>query len=540
LCCVLGDKQPDVNNGIWIGRLDAADWWHVPGSESPLPSELGSTLEQLRASRPAWTADGKRFAFFNYKPDVQPEKPGKYLLKLGTLAGRDVKIRLEEELPLRELCWTPGGERLGYLRGADRAELQLLDADEGPATTVAQSVRTFNGWDSAGKQLAFVIADESPYREGEHWALLFTPREDSRNAVCVSTGDGKSAARRLADGWHATFPRWSPDGTKIAVWLTFESPYAVGLGSGTLPPRDPLTLIDVATGKLLWQPVNVREKVQVAHHFLRRHDYAEAWKRYAEIETDPDLATMPELSLYIAHCLNKLGRKAEAQARLERFRKCTPRQIQLLPQGMGLPDTIPLAAIEHLLRESLAVEVYLSLDEPEAMVNYLRQSLKAAAGDESRVGTLIVLGQTLLLLDRRTEYLDLLTGELAPLLLKASPDWAQEKRGLFQTLAILTGLPAASPEFLAKFPTAKIRELPPRWEAMRAHTNDETMRLAIDLLLQAVWKRLGNDVELKKVEARTKVESKDFAKGVDESLIGIRKAKAEMMAWMKLMEQFGQ
>src|SRR5262249_19505731 len=69
LCCVLGSTGADrADDGVWLGRPEAADWWHVPHSGRLARAELPSLLEQLRATRPAWTSDGARFAFVTHLP----------------------------------------------------------------------------------------------------------------------------------------------------------------------------------------------------------------------------------------------------------------------------------------------------------------------------------------------------------------------------------------------------------------------------------------------------------------------------------------
>ncbi|MFL5342876.1 MAG: hypothetical protein ACJ8F7_22305 [Gemmataceae bacterium] len=536
LCCVLGNTQPGADDGVWVGKVGGADWWHVPGSESPPPGDGGALIERLRAARPAWTADGARFAFLAHKPDPQPEKSGTHLLKVGTLATKTVETRLEDAQPLREVRWSPDGKRLGLLRGGDRAELRLLDAAGGPATTVAKVARTFAGWDAAGKQLAFIAADDLPYSAGEPWALLFAPHEDARDAVCVSTEAGPP--RRLVEGFHASFPRWSPDGAKLSVWLTFESPYSVGLGQGALPPRDPAALIDVATGAVSWQPVNLREKAQLAHHHLRKHDYAQAWKRYAEIEADPAAGELPELPLYIAHCLTKLGRSQEAKPRLDRFQKSSPKPADgpssLNPLAMG--GTNPLG--EQFTRLALAAEVYLSLDEPDAAVAFLRQALKDAPDEMARGDAAVMLGQLLLLLDRRADYMTVVTDALLPTFLKSS-SWPAEKRDGFRLLAEVTGLPAASPAFLAGVPDDALKGLPARWSALKPLPGDDLSRLAIDVLQEAAYAKLKREPQRQQAAARVQAnqaKGQYLPNGVDAALGEVRKFREQ---WVALVSWLG-
>src|SRR6266851_2252259 len=83
LVCVLGSRnQNQSNDGIWIGKPDATDWWHVPNSNRFALPELPSLIEALRATKPAWTPDGSRFAFASHDPDPAPKKPGKHSLQL--------------------------------------------------------------------------------------------------------------------------------------------------------------------------------------------------------------------------------------------------------------------------------------------------------------------------------------------------------------------------------------------------------------------------------------------------------------------------
>ena len=72
-------RAPDAppTDGLWIGQPDSdhATWWHVPGSTKLAQAELGSLLEQLPASRPAWTADGRSFAFVTYRQAASQATP---------------------------------------------------------------------------------------------------------------------------------------------------------------------------------------------------------------------------------------------------------------------------------------------------------------------------------------------------------------------------------------------------------------------------------------------------------------------------------
>ncbi len=124
LACVLGTEGlggnagPDLG-GIWIGRPDAdpAAWWHVP--DSHVPDVRGeSLLERLRAARPAWTADGRSFAFVTRRGGVSPADPGESRLWIGRLAERVVEPVASDKAQLQDLHWSPRGDRLGLVRVA--------------------------------------------------------------------------------------------------------------------------------------------------------------------------------------------------------------------------------------------------------------------------------------------------------------------------------------------------------------------------------------------------------------------------------------
>jgi hypothetical protein len=539
LCCVLGEQKPSESAGVWIGRPGEADWWHVPGSEALPPGRLGSLLERLRAARPAWTSDGRRFAFLSHRPGLEPKSPGKHLLKVGAPATRDVRARLESAAPLREPRWSPDGRRLGCLRGGPRAELCLLDADAGPAAVIARSVRAFAGWDPAGERLAYVVAGELPHRTGERWALLLTPHEEARDAVCLAAADG-GKVRRPVEGLHATFPGWAPDRPTLGVWLTFEPPYTFGPGPGLLRPIDPATLIDATSGALTWQPVGAREKTQLAHHHLRRRAYDAAWGIYAQVENDPAVRASPEFPLFVAHCLDKLGRAAQAKERLNRFLESEPRPAAITPLPVPQPEQPgpkPRPAEIRFARACLAAEVFLSLDEPGEAEAFLRRSLKDAAVGEARCLGAVALAQVLLLRDRKTDYLDLLAQTLLPPLPKVWRTLTPEQRGHFRDRVGLTILSAASPSFLSLVPAGPLRPLAVRLDALR-QVDDDGIRLVADAALAAVGKKLGDEELRRFAEARLKsnpARAQHLWLGqddIDKAIEGFRAARFDLGWWL--------
>jgi hypothetical protein len=566
LCCVLGNRTPGPDDGLWIGRSGDEDWWHVAAS-SDLPTN-GSPIEAARAMRPAWTRDGSKFAFVDHVTNWLGRVT--HRLRVGTPAGRSVLTRLEHREGIRNVYWSPDGRTLGYVSGraelmnfdarsltrrdnpgaeaylaGPHGELRLLDAASGPPRVIAKSVVEFAGWDAGGKLLAYVSAPELPHRAGDRWALLLTPNPEARGVIWAADGDG-GRPRKLIDGWHATFPRWSPAAPELGLWLTFESPYSFGpASSGALPPGDPAALLGV-DGKLRWQPVSAREQAQLAHDRLRRRDPAGAWEIYAKVQDDASVRQMPGFPLFVAHCLTRLGQQAEAEKHLATFRRSTPIP-EWLRRVLGSPEMEWWRGFESppelrtIARDFLAAEVFLSLDEPGEAVSFLRQSVRDAPSGAERCASAVVLGQVLLVLNRRADYLELVAEVLFPGFLKVSAS-AGEVIDFGKTpVAILTGLtllPACSDDFLAAMPRDWLQRFAARAEELRPTSRDHLGLLALDAALEASYRRLGDDdrrrAAAKRVEANP-ARGEFLPNGVDAKIDEMRELRALMTLMGKVL-----
>ena len=117
LWCVLGgsrESQPDA--GMWVGVPGADDWWRVPESDALAQAGLNVDL-------PAWTADGKRFAFVTGK-QTGPKETMEYTLRIGdaALAHRPDRRRGAPVLPRPALgAGRPAARRRDRLRGRRRS-----------------------------------------------------------------------------------------------------------------------------------------------------------------------------------------------------------------------------------------------------------------------------------------------------------------------------------------------------------------------------------------------------------------------------------
>ncbi|HEV3263760.1 MAG TPA: hypothetical protein VG013_43395, partial [Gemmataceae bacterium] len=529
LTCVLADHQQSSNDGVWIGQ-PGGEWWHVPESARLAWAELPSTLERLQATRPAWTADGTRFAFATWTPAQTANDPGQSSLRLGTLAGHKIETLAEGPEPFRDLHWTADGERLGVVRGGDNATLHFARAGKGGVLSAPinrRPVRQFAGWNATGKRLAYLVPDGKPSAEAIEWAFLLIPEERPRDAVFVADGLGDDPGHEVFSGMRVTFPQWSPKDDKLSLWFTFtpthRSVLSLLLGGG-LRRGDPAAIFDPTTGKLSWLAVNAQEKAQIGHYYLLKRDYAETWKWYTEAEKDwpqpkpADSATTHEgfrqlfepsdIRFFEYHCLTKLGRTDDARAKLAEFRKSFPRRPDQVQDASLQPLLDPDGLIAPLMRDLYCAEVLLSLGAIRDAETYFRDEMKTASSDAARLSSAMVLGQILLLENKRREYADLATDTVAPLLLKLSKDQPAavppdpNRQIVTEVGGQFALIPLYTPSFLKGMSEEDVRALVHRWQALRDQGTTNTARWSSDQVLWAAYQRLGMNKERDEVARR--------------------------------------
>lgn len=277
--------------------------------------------------------------------------------------------------------------------------------------------------------------------------------------------------------------------------------------------------------------VDPREDAQVGHYYLKRREYAEAWRRYEQAggaDPEPEPRTAAEwlaqfasphgLPVFQSHCLAKLGRREEARARLAEFRRTYPPRLIGESSSEGLiTDNFPLDqpwlrdALEpgglcvRLLQDLYIAEVYVSLDAAEDGRAYFRAIVDSSESepDVARLSAAVALSQILLLERSYDEYTELATEILAPLLLKtrdSSPerpfstalDLRRQVPDLIGGLALL---PLMSKTFLANLSENRLRALVPRWNALQDQTKDDFVRLGVDLIVEALSRHLGLETE---------------------------------------------
>src|SRR5581483_6471412 len=183
---------------------------------------------------------------------------------------------------------------------------------------------------------------------------------------------------------------------------------------------DPAAVFDTATGQIGWMPTDGDEKAQVGHYYLLKREYAEAWRWYEQAEKDRprvpaekpplDLANLGaaleyrEPAFFEYYCLMKLGREAEAAAKLARFRKTyldfSDRQLEPLSDvkidqrslGQWLRDVLaPESLTGALLRDLYLAEAFLSIDAVVEGEQFFRRAVGAAPNDTTRLSSALVL-----------------------------------------------------------------------------------------------------------------------------------------------------
>jgi hypothetical protein len=577
LVCLLASIHRSGTDGIWIGRPDQADWWHVPHSGELAPGEFGSLLENLRSTRPAWTGDGSRFAFPSYVPGPMPKQPGRHFLRHAVLATRAMEVLAESDQPFRDLRWDKDGSRLGVVRGGEDGSLHLVRQGQpiSPKVNTAP-VRRFAGWSEDNKRLAYVVPDDMPLGSEEPWALLLIADPSARDKVYVAPGDGTEPGRPIFSGMRVTFPQWSPREEKLSLWVTFMPAYRSVvshlLGWG-LRPGDPAAVLDMKSGQLSWMPVNPQEKVQVGHYYLLKRDYAQAQLQYEEAERElpkPQPTAVSQFddylraiqgprdfSLFQYHCLSKLGRAEEARAKLNQFRQLflpnfvepsggpgTAVQVTIdgkTPERLLQDLLAPSTFIGSLLQDMYAAEVFMSLDAPADGEAFFRAAPDQADNEAARLSRAITLGQILLLERKYGEYADLASEAIAPPLTKAVRPVPPGGRRDFLDTSILTeyvGWLALSPlgasEFLSHLPDKQLKDLLPRWEKLRAEAN-EASRPLVDLVLQGLYQALGREKERQEAAISLKSRSRENIMPVVDGELGksIVALHAEMLELLR-------
>jgi hypothetical protein len=287
----------------------------------------------------------------------------------------------------------------------------------------------------------------------------------------------------------------------------------------------------------------------VGHYYLLQRNYAEAWRWYEQAGDEKEPAPGRDVGFFHAYCLEKLGRKAEAEERRRRFEQTlldsyraarkAPRPPQQAQAAFGAADYEPTDEQLRRWRDLYVAEVFLALDAGEDGEAFFRQGLQTARDDAERLSKALVLTQFLLMHHKNSEYTDLSADTVLPLLLrswKPRPPAAPAAPLAVNNVLLAYGdglslLPLAAPEFLANLPEEQVRLLLARWRQAQPLADDNVKRLVVDMLLQAAHQRLGQSAE--SVEAGRRIAANPvrgdlIGEGVPALIHNLREAPAAL------------
>ena len=208
---------------------------------------------------PKWSPDGTKIAFISNR---------NYLFSLYVMDadGNNTRLVTEKPLGVGEPAWSPDGAKIAFsagIRGTigmtkPSVQIYVINVDGTGLTQLTESgMNVSPNWSPDGRQIAFSSVRDAESK-GKIWVMnadgsdqrvllpkfvggqpawspdgtkiLFTAYHacGGRAAVSifVANADGSGESRQVTNdpkdcGWYS-FPRWSPDGTKILASLTLK------------------------------------------------------------------------------------------------------------------------------------------------------------------------------------------------------------------------------------------------------------------------------------------------------------------------------
>ncbi len=546
LVCMVGDAagtQPNAAAGIWIGQPDGnVAWWHLPGSEQLSQGELPSVIEQLRASRPAWTRNDAQLAFVTSQPLPGDPAVSTHRLQRVDFASRATVTLAESSGRIADLHWSPNGRQLGFVQrhGKDAATLRMLE----PTGVIRdlpirEPVRKFAGFDATGTHIAYIVPINADLPdESTWWALLLRPDRLARDSVRIAPAaiaapnDPASSGIEIFSGMRVTFPLWSPTEDRLSLWLTFSPRYRSVL-SMFMPwglwPGDPAATINTKTGEISWMAVTPQEELQIGHYHLMQGDPQQAWKWYAQARQKMPPAKPPEnwqdfsrrvgapenSQVFEALCLQRLGHAQEAAAKWAEFEQ----NFFPAPPANAKPGEAPppdpfvssfgadAEFITALVHDFYVAECYLSVDALDEALAHFRRPPAQSTTDTATLSHAIVLSQLLLISRDYGGYLAHSTATLAPLHLKvwqtkSAGQTAELPHSIVHLAAGMSLAPLFREDFARKIPAATWHQALPAWKAAAGQQTTGIPAVANDLVRRAGGRALGDADEVRAAELR--------------------------------------
>lgn len=542
VCSLLGAAPSGTKDGLWIidqaalentddGKPLPQNWRHVKDSNwaNILPDSL--SLDHLRHTRPAWTANDDQFAFPSFHlvdSDrtacsiyvVQPETGQSNLLHQADRSARDIR-------------WHPNSSRLAFIEGENVGDLKFIEPDGTVTPPVNEfPVRAFAGWNYDGSRLAYV-SPEPIAEPSDQWSFLFMPIPAARDRVYVASGLTGDKTEMVHDKVRITFPKWSPQADEMSLWGTYSPTHRSVLSyllPWTLRPGDPAATLDVDTKTLRWMAVNSHERSQVGHYYLMKRDFQEAWKWYEQAAADrppsPKMTVTAVLEMafqrrihhdpyfFEFYCLWKLNKKDQAADRLASFRDSMSLDIDV-EERIKLDEAVAFA--NAFLQASYMTEILLSLDAAADGIVIFNELAAGGESEDERFARIICQSQLMLAsgryqdyailareeLSKRFDQLDNLEMNLQAINLSDPANAFVDVKKVITGISIcLAMLPMASGEFVALLSEEEVRDSIDSWANLHNSAKSDEHRMAIDMLLQTLLRRVAQgDVELEELRS---------------------------------------
>jgi TolB protein len=190
------------------------------------------TKENFGISYPAISPDGKRVAFSG------TEGASSHLYLLSVKEGKLIQLTFDELVLDETPAWSPDGKKIAFARAPLKIkvinetmgtyepgeyDIYVIDADGSNLRRLTTEGGYYPTWSPDGKYIAF------------------TRREGDRYAIWIMNSDGKNQTRLT----YGVEPDWSPDGKKI-VFTSDSWPRKIGVinldGSGLIWLTEPPTI----------------------------------------------------------------------------------------------------------------------------------------------------------------------------------------------------------------------------------------------------------------------------------------------------------
>ena len=544
MCSLLGTDFSGTEDGLLLidqaeldkpgnGEAMSQQWRRVENSEWTTVARDSLSLDHLRKTRPAWTAEDDQFAFPSFHIDGSDQVVCSiYVVQPGS--GQS-KLLHQTETLVRDIRWQPNSNRLAFIEGETVGNLKLIDPDGTVTPPVNEfPVRSFAGWNFDGNRLSYISPDPIADRE-DQWTFLFMPIAGARDRVYVANGLAGGNAEMVHDKVRITFPKWSPQANEMSLWGTYSPTHRSVLSyllPWTLRPGDPAATLDVDTKTIRWMAVNSNERSQVGHYYLMKRNYEEAWKWYEQAaegrEPSPKLTVNGLLEMafqrrihhdphfFEYYCLWKLDRKAEAAERLATFKESMALDLEGAEMFLNVQemDAKERAEVDEavafgnaFMQASYMTEVFLSLDAATDGITIFNELATDDETEDERLARLICQSQLMLASKRYQDYAVLVREEIAPFLhrlenieksfqqlsVNEPVRYLDGVKQLISGLAVCAAtLPMASDDFVALLSDEEVHDSIESWAGNRAAAKPEEHRVACELVLRSLLRR-GTD-----------------------------------------------